>query len=238
YDYYLDVNACLYGLHAGSEPLHVMYDPVEGMVMMVNNGFRTQRDLMLQVRSFDMTGKSKLLTQQFFEIGPTIAKKYLPIRRAVDDLRKDEGVFLSLRLLDVNKRIVSENLYWLPDSTGNYSGLQEMPRSWMTVEAKLVGSFSTTTGTGMQHIEVTLHNPENDPIAFFNRISLVDPLTKKRLLPVFYSDNYFPVLPGETKTILVDYTPEPATSGAPAPLISVRGWNTEEKYYSLKTAKP
>ncbi len=253
YDYYLDVNACLYGLHAGSEPLHVMYDPVEGMVMMVNNGFSTRRDLMLQVRSFDMTGKSKLLTQQFFEIGPTVAKKYLPIRRAVDNLRNNEGVFLSLRLLDVNKRIVSENLYWLPDSTGNYSGLQEMPRSWMTVDAKSVKSKGVTAGTtatrgatksevtsesaattGMQRIEVTLHNPENDPIAFFNRISLIDPVTKKRLLPVFYSDNYFSVLPGETKTILVDYTPEPATPGAPAPLVSVRGWNTEEKLYPVR----
>jgi len=35
YDYYLDVNACLYGLHNGSEPLHVMFDPVENMVMIV-----------------------------------------------------------------------------------------------------------------------------------------------------------------------------------------------------------
>ena len=69
-----------------------------------------------------------------------------------------------------------------------------------------------------------------DILAFFNRLSLVDPATKKRLLPVFYSDNYVSVLPGETKTITLEYTPKP---GAATPQVSVSGWNTAEKYYEV-----
>ena len=80
-------------------------------------------------------------------------------------------------------------------------------------------------------ITVTLRNPTDGPLAFFNRVSLVDPTTKQRLLPVFYSDNYLSILPGETKTITLDYTPRP---GAGTPLISVRGWNLEEQYYPVK----
>jgi mannosylglycoprotein endo-beta-mannosidase len=260
YDYYLDVNACLYGLHSGSEPLHIMYDPVTGMTMIANNTFRTRRDLMMQVRVFDMAGKGRLLTQQFFEVGPTIAKSYLPIGRQLDGLRKKEGLFLSLRLVDTKQTIVSDNFYWLPDSTGVYSGLQGMGKAALAVEVAgtpVVGDMGRA-GAGSQvlgdagapavgaksRIVVTLRNPAGGPVAFFNRVSLVDPATKKRLLPVFYSDNYISVLPGESKTVILDYTPHAGAGGAgtgagvagtevAAPLVSVRGWNVEEKFYPV-----
>jgi mannosylglycoprotein endo-beta-mannosidase len=225
YDYYLDPNACLYGLHTGSEPLHIMYDPIAGMTMIVNNTFRTHRDLMMQVRVIDMAGKSRLLSQQFFEVGPTVAKNFLPIGRGIDRMRSKEGLFLSLRLVNTAQQIVSDNLYWLPDSTGNYSGLQHMTRASLKVEA------AREITSGATHITVTLRNPAEGPLAFFNRVSLVDPTTKQRLLPVFYTDNYVSILPGESKTIILDYTPRP---GAPSPLVSVRGWNVEEQYYPVK----
>ena len=221
YDCYLDVNACLYGLHHGSEPLHIMYDPVTGMTMIVNNTFRTQRDLMMQVRVYDMDGKDRLLTQQFYEAGPTVAKNYIPIGRGLDALRRKEGIFLSLRLVNTRQQVVSDNLYWLPDSAGMYSGLQRMGKAALSVEAR---------SAGQQRIIVTLRNPAGGPVAFFNRVSLVDPGTKQRILPVFYSDNYISVLPGESQTITLDYTP---VAGSAPPLVSVRGWNVEDKEYPM-----
>jgi hypothetical protein len=226
YDYYLDPNACLYGLHSGSEPLHIMYDPVRGMTMIANNGFRTRRDIMMQVRLIDMAGKSRSLGQQFFEIGPTLAKSYLPIGRAVDAMRKKEGIFLSLRLLDTAKRIVSDNLYWLPDSAGKYSGLQRMGTAALIAEAHRIKSGDP----GKNRVLVTMHNPAGGPIAFFNRLSLVDPATHKRLLPVFYSDNYVSLLPGESRSIVLDYDAGSHVS----PLLSIRGWNVPEKFVNLR----
>ncbi|HXB10282.1 MAG TPA: glycoside hydrolase family 2 TIM barrel-domain containing protein [Puia sp.] len=231
YDYYLDPNACLYGLRNGSEPLHIMYDPVTGMTMIANNGFRAVRDLMMQVRVLDMSGKTLSHSQQFFEVGPTIAKNYLPIGHQLDRLRSKEGVFLSLRLLDNHQQIVSDNLYWLPDSTGAYSGLQHMPASALGITAVHDRTAASVPGEfAPGRIIVTLQNPDKSPVAFFNRISLVDPNTKQRLLPVFYSDNYVSVLPGETKTITLDYTPKPGVT----PQVSVRGWNLGEKTYPVK----
>jgi hypothetical protein len=229
YDYYLDVNACLYGLHHGSEPLHIMYDQVSGMTMIVNNTFRTQRDLMMQVRVYDMDGKDRLLTQQFYEVGPTVAKNYIPIGRGIDALRRKEGIFLSLRLVNTRQQVVSDNLYWLPDSAGMYSGLQRMGKAALSVEARSADAQERQgAGAGQQRIIVTLRNPAGGPVAFFNRVSLVDPGTKQRILPVFYSDNYISVLPGESQTITLDYTP---VAGSAPPLVSVRGWNVESKEY-------
>jgi len=176
---------------------------------------------MMQVIVTDMAGQTRRLTQQFFEVGPTTAKSYLPIGRGIDRLRAKEGLFLTLRLVNTAREIVSDNLYWLPDSTGAYSGLQNLAPAALDVEA---------VHGGAERIQVTLNNPPGGPLAFFNRISLVDPATRQRLLPVFYSDNYISVLPGESKTITLDYTPRPGV----LPQVSISGWNVEEKLYPVK----
>jgi len=221
YDYYLDVNACLYGLHSGSEPLHVMLDPVENMVMVVNNTLAYHRDMMLEVKAYDMAGKERRLTQVYEEIGPSTVRKYLPFGRGIDRMRKDKGVFLSLRLLDDHRNAISDNFYWLPDSTGQYSGLQQMGKAALTVEAH---------NTGAGKVTAILRNPAGGPVAFFNRVALVDPVTKKRLLPVFYNDNYVSVLPGESKTITMEYRP---VAGQALPFISIEGWNVDKKEVSV-----
>ncbi|HUB59832.1 MAG TPA: glycoside hydrolase family 2 TIM barrel-domain containing protein [Puia sp.] len=230
YDCYLDVNAGLYGLHTGSEPLHIMYDPVRGMTMIANNGFRTRRDLMMQVRVFDMDGKVTSLGQQFFEVGPTTSKSYLPIGRHIDALRRKEGLFLSLRLLDTARRVVSDNFYWLPDSAGVYSGLQRLGVAALTAETHRVLSSEP----GKERLQVILHNPPGGPVAFFIRLSLLDPVTHLRLLPVFYSDNYLSIPPGESRTVTLEWNSKPhGPAYAPTPLLSVQGWNVPVKTWPV-----
>lgn len=220
YDYYLDPNACLYGLRTGGQPITAMYNPADTVVVLSNSTTQAYHDLMLQVNAYDMEGKETNLGQVFVEIGPLSTKPYLPIDRAIRKLAKEKGTFLSLRLLNLKKEIVSDNFYWLSDENGTYSGLSELKSSDVQIKAR-----KSDNGK----IEVTLTNPASNPVAFFNRISLVDPVTKKRILPVFYSDNYVSVLPGDQKKITLDYTPS-----ATAPLVSVDGWNVSERFITIE----
>jgi len=221
YDYYLDPNACLYGLHKGSEPFHVMYNPADGMIMIANNTFTAKHNIMLEVMFYDLDGKEKLLTQVFSEIEPTRSKKYLSVQSMLGRLVKEKGGFLYLSLLDENKKLLSDNLYWLPDATGNYSGLQEMKKAAVLITAKK---------TGEGKIEVTIQNPKDNPVAFFNRLSMVNKTSKQRILPAFYSDNYISVLPGQEKTIGIDYTPVPGENVE----VELYGWNVERQYIGIK----
>lgn len=221
YDYYLDPNACLYGLRNGSAPLHIMYNQADSTVMITNNTFKHQYDLMWVINTIDINGKEKSLGQAFAEIGPATTRMILPLKNELRELAKKEGVFLSLRLLNLNKEIISDNLYWLSDADGNYSGLNQMPGAQIDIQARQIQKGK---------VEVTLSNPAKNPVAFFNRLSLVDPDTKKRILPVFYDDNYVSVLPGEKKTVIMDYT---AGSGK-SPLVSIDGWNVKEQFIQVK----
>ncbi len=221
YDYYLDPNACLYGLHTGSEPLHVMYNPADTAISIVNNTFKHEYDLMLSIKAIDLKGNEKSLGQVFVEIGPSTTRTILTIKREIRELAKKEGTFLSLRLLNLDKEVVSDNLYWLADESGNYSGLQQMAPAQMDIKAKKIAAGK---------VEVTLRNPASGPVAFFNRLSLVNPETKKRILPVFYDDNYISVLPGEQKTLTMEFTEHKTIQ----PLVSVEGWNVKEQLLEIK----
>jgi mannosylglycoprotein endo-beta-mannosidase len=222
YDWYLDPNACLYGLHKGSEPLHVMYDPLNGMVSIVNNTFETRSDLMLVAKTYNLAGQGRTLTQTFEEASPTSVRGVTTVKNAVSRQARDEGVFLVLQLLDPHKKVVDENIYWLPDQYGEYSGLQKMAASQVEIAAK-----QTAPGK----IEVTLTNPANAPVAFFNRLSLVDEQTNNRLLPVFFSDNYISVLPGQQSSVQITYD---IGQYPKMPLLSIGGWNLKQRTYTIK----
>ena len=176
YDYYLDPNACLYGLRCGSAPLHIMYNPVNGMVTGVNNTFKMCRNLMLVVKTYDMAGKDSLITQVFISMGPSSVQKFLSVKQQIDAMRAKQGLFLSLQLLDTKKQVINNNFYWLPDSNNKYTGLQNMNLASLEMKARKISEG---------RIEVTLKNPVNNPVAFFNRIALLNPVTKKRILPAF-----------------------------------------------------
>ena len=221
YDYYLDPNACLFGLRSGSEMLHAMYNPVDGMVMLVNNDFKPKQNIMLVAKSYDMNGKETMLTQVFCFMDPSSTKKILSLKKAVGELSAEKGSFLSLQLLDENKKLLSDNLYWIADNKGMYSGISELKTTPLTVNAKQLKSGQ---------IEVTLNNPANSPVSFFNRISLVD-ASKKRILPVFYDDNYFSVLPGADKKIIIDYYPE---KGSTAPMLTLTDYAGGEQTIQIK----
>jgi len=153
------------------------------------------------------------------EVSPTTVQPYLSIKPNMDKLRAEKGVFVKLQIVDAKQAILSENIYWLPDANGNYTGLQQMKKTDLSVSAHRI-SVNT--------IEVKMENPAGNPLAFFNRISLVDPSTGKRVMPVFYDDNYVTVLPGTSKIIRLEY------NGTDKGKVTVEGWNVQKQTISVQ----
>ncbi|MCC8426632.1 glycoside hydrolase family 2 TIM barrel-domain containing protein [Mucilaginibacter sp. UR6-11] len=215
YDYYLDPNACLYGLHNGSEPVHVMFNPTDSVISVVNNTFTSLKNIKVTVKLYTITGQELPITTLMQTVAATSVANVLSIKKELVAAAADKGAFLALRMTGANKRILSDNVYWLADKYGQYSGLNEMRPSNLRVSAKQLSKGK---------IAVTLTNSRQNPVAFFNRVSLIDPATKQRLLPVFYSDNYVTVLPGERKVVILEYN-----LPVKDPKVSIRGWNLIEQ---------
>jgi mannosylglycoprotein endo-beta-mannosidase len=220
YDYYLDPNACLYGLHSGSAPVHIMYNPTDSTVSIVNNTFTALKNITATVKLYAISGEVTPVTSLVKTIDVTSVTSIASIKNEVAAAATDKGAFLSLKLIDANKKVISDNIYWLADKSGQYSGLNEMAPAKLTITAKQIAKGK---------IAVTLSNSKQAPVAFFNRVSLIDPKTKQRVMPVFYSDNYVSVLPGEQKTVVLDYNLPVIKS-----IVSVRGWNLVEELVTVK----
>lgn len=213
YDYYLDPNACLFGLRKGSEMIHVMCNPVTKRSMIVNNSFKPVNDMMFVAKYYDIEGNETLLTQEIAYIEASDAKMLLPLGGMLKDRLKDDGGFLYLQLLDRHGKLLSDNFYWYPNAEGAYTGLNKMQKADIKVASKVLSPGK---------MEISITNPKGNPVAFFNRVSLIDSKTGERVLPAFYSDNYLSVVPDETKTITVEYT----SQNGLVPAIEVKGWNT------------
>ena len=219
YDYYLDPNACLYGLRKGSEPLHIMMNPLDSMVTVVNNGFTDRNNLMVQAKVYDMDGKDYFYSQVFNSIGASSVRRFFPLNDFLKKLDQKDGVFVSLKLLNEKQEVLSENIYWLADKDGNYRGLQNLKPAALKVNA---------VKKSKDKMEVTLNNPGGNPVAFFNRVALINSQTGKRILPAFYDDNYVSILPGESRLITVEYNGDQKTA------IEVYGWNVERQKVTVQ----
>ena len=222
YDWYLDPNACLYGLHNGSEPFHIMLDPTDDMIMVANNTFKARNNLMVIVKGYDMNGKVIPFYMQWVDVSPTSIRKVQSIERGVKANSSENGLILSMKMYDQDRKVVGSNLYWLPDSTGNFPILQHMKKSDVQVKANRMRDGK---------IKVSFTNAEQNPIAFFIRISLIDPATGKRILPVFYSDNYISVEPGDNNSITIDPDQSVDTGNAK---VEIEGWNVEKKIINIE----
>jgi len=60
-------------------------------------------------------------------------------------------------------------------------------------------------------------------LAFQVHLELVDPRDGKEILPAFWEDNYFELLPGERREIRVAY---PRRDREPPPRVTADAWNT------------
>lgn len=219
YDYYLDPNACLYGLREAGEMVHAAYNPTAGKVVLINNTGVSRSRLRLTVTAFDMKGRPTGLLGKWVGVpaDSTVVLTDESLQQRIDTLRSAAGMFLQLQLHDGQGLLVSDNLYWLPDATGHYSGLGHLAPARVQVTIKSIAPGKA---------DVILTDPAGQPPAFFSRLSVIDERTRRRVLPAFYSDNYVSLMPGQTRTIRVEW---PAGLSEWAGL-SLEGWNVPVRY--------
>ena len=135
---------------------------------------------------------------------------------AVDGLaNEDAPAFLKLTL-SAGQQVLSENFYWSAGRSGNCQALQTLPPVRLTVQ----GFFDVQPGN--KTVSVTVTN-NTEAVALAIRLKLVDAASNARVLPAFYEDNYFSLLPGGSRTISISI-PNRAKPKQQLRL-QIEGWN-------------
>jgi hypothetical protein len=98
---------------------------------------------------------------------------------------------LRLKLTDAQGKVLSENTYCRYRTATDMQALNALPDTTVSVR--------TTTSKGK--LTATLKN-DGKVVAAMLRLSLRD-RNNERVLPALYTDNYFWLLPGESRTVTV-----------------------------------
>jgi hypothetical protein len=126
------------------------------------------------------------------------------------------GTYLArLELRDKKGRLLSQNFYWHARDEHQLKELDSMPR--VAVRGK-TRAKQTRRGT---LVTVKVSNPSKTP-ALEIRLTLRDAKTGQRVLPVYYEDNYFSLLPGESKSVQIE-----TRDSVKNVRVTTDGWNIE-----------
>lgn len=197
YDWFLDVNACLYGTRKGCEPLHPFYNRVSGQVSLLNSRLEGRDGLRVNARLYARSGR--LLWEK--EVKTAVAANRVDSLFAVPRPEETEGVyFLKLALYDDQAgegSPLATNVYWLTTRPKDYTTLAELPRTRPDLQLSLRREGNVYRGK--------LSLAAGGEISFFNRVKVFDKATGERILPVHYSDNYVTLMPGDREEIVLDF---------------------------------
>jgi beta-galactosidase/beta-glucuronidase len=214
YHYDLEPNSSLFAVKTASEHVHVQWNEANDDLEVINN-VPTPVTGTVRVSIYALDG-SKLSTK---DIPVAAAASSVASLGAINLPATPTPVhFVELELSDAAGKPLSHNVYWRANaaSRDDLTAMDTMPKANLAVNTTRADLAGKTTLT------VTLKNPTTH-MAVMTHLQLRNAKTDERILPVFYSDNYISLAPGETRTstITVD-TAE--LHGAP-PTVFLDGWN-------------
>ena len=228
WDHSLEPTASLYHTMHALEPLHVQYNYLTDSVTVANDYLQPFANYSVTARVYDL--QSRQVSEQTARIDipddgcvGNILKVNIP-----DHISKVH--FIHLLLKDGQGSVVSDNFYWR--STDSYEGkhtltgpctsgfesLADMPHTHLKASCQV-----SHTG-GKTLLNIRLRNTTR-LISFFNQLQLFD-ADGHSIRPAYYSDNFFTILPGGEKRIVIELADTQSAKGF---RLVLSGWNSEER---------
>jgi len=220
YDYYLNPTAAYFGVKKAGEPLHILWNSDVNKVQVANDTLNDFTGLTAEATVYDMDGNSQSHQNLTLDVksGSTENCFSLDFSRATSPVQ-----FIKLKLSN-SGQLVSDNFYWHGSNGHNFTALSGMTHVRLTGQVKSVDNPDSPDSFTLN---VTVTNP-NPTIALMVSLKVVrDNAGQDRVLPVYYQDNYFSLLPDETKTISVQFSKE--SLGDSKPVVVVQGWNVDSQ---------
>jgi len=235
YDWYLRPGGGYFGTMKANEPLHVQYSYDDSSIVVVNSLYSDFPGYSVTATIYNLDLTVKYAQTASIDIPEDSSTRvfYLP---PVDGLSRT--YFVRLQLKDAAGNLASSNFYWLStqpdvfDWTANdypyaqlstYADLTDL----QSLPAANVAVTWTSQETNTDQVEyVVVRNPSSQ-LAFFVHLTVTKGSGGDDIAPVYWSDNYFELLPGEERQVTAMY-PRKLLGDAPS-YVQVDGWNVAAK---------
>ncbi len=214
YHYDLEANASLYGAKKASETVHVQLNEALRGIEVVNNRPEALTGATVRVTTYRMDGTVDGVRN--YPVASVPGSSVVKAAQIEVNTRISAVYFVKLDLVGPDGGVLSTNLYWQNVAQDDFAALG-------TMAIARVGVTGTSRVEGERTVlELTVTNPGTG-IALMTHLQLHRKESGKRVLPVFYSDNYLSMVPGERRTVTVECATKDLQGAVP--LVLVDGWN-------------
>ena len=213
YSWDYETHASYYGSKKACEPVHIQLNLHDNKLVWVNTSLKSYNDAHVSLKIYDL--KSKLLFEKkyCFSISSN-SREDIETVQFPENLPK--AYLVRLSMTDSKGLVLSTNDYLRGNGKGaNFQELNTLPK--VKLHARLEKEKLK------DRYRFTLSNPSKTA-AYSIKLNLRDKKTGAALLPAYFSDGYFHLLPGETKQISLE--PDPKMK-AQSMVISAEGYNLD-----------
>ncbi len=217
YDYYYAPNGAFYGAKNACEPLHIQYSYADSSVYVVNGLYKDFNGLKACLKLYDFDMKERISKEASVNIGSDGVMKILTFEKPKDL----SGVyFMKLDLKEDSGKEISSNFYWLStkgDEKADFTDMNKLSK------IDLNYSVSSLKKSGEKCLlTLNVENPSST-LAFSVNPKITKDQSKDLVLPVFWDDNYFSLLPKEKRSLKVEFDLK-NLDGEEA-VLKIEGWN-------------
>jgi mannosylglycoprotein endo-beta-mannosidase len=195
YHYDLEPNASLFAVEKAGEAVHVQLNEADRDVEIVNNRAADLHGLKMCQTIYRLDGR--IDHEQIMPIDEVAASSTRKLSVIWVNPHITEVYFIKLDLTDADGKLLSTNFYWQNVAQDDFAGLNDLPTVKLDVSASARVAGTKTL------FDVTVDNPTKQ-IALMTHLQLHQKESGNRVLPVFYSDNYLSLAPGESRTITIE----------------------------------
>ncbi|HUB78788.1 MAG TPA: glycoside hydrolase family 2 protein [Bryobacteraceae bacterium] len=226
YDWYLRPGGGYFGAKEACEPLHIQYSYDDRSIVIVNSYFHPFSGLKATVKVYNLDMTEKFSRDTAADVAENSSTRLFALPE-IQGL--SSTYFVWLRLLDKSGKAVSRNFYWLSTAPET---LDWQKTTWYVTPTKTFADYTALNTLRVVDLDVAAHTEgsvttvrvTNPAKALAFGVHLKFTRGGEEVLPVLWEDNYFPLLPGESRQITAN-----SSAGRGQPAIEVDGWNVKTK---------
>ena len=190
YDWFLTPNASYYFSKKAMEPVHVQLNADDFKVAVINASHQQLDDVTVKVKVINNDMSVAWEETKQLSVQPDC---YAHVTTVPQGGTYSYNYFVKLEMHDKEGKLLSENLYWY------YS--QHMDFFWFTtMESPKLDTEVDIRQEDREYVVTVRLKNNSKRLSHFNRLALLD-AQGEEINPVFWSDNYLSLFPGDEKVV-------------------------------------
>lgn len=222
YSHDMETPGAYFGAKKACTPLHIQMDLDTYTVKIINTTLKSYKGLNVIVNVYDINGRL-LHNQKLKTDAPANQMQEVLVINKLSEI--DDNTFVKLTL-ENKKQLLGDNFYWMDKNkdSRDYTAFNTLKEAKLSIKSPKINKVD-----GVMKGEFVVSNTGDSP-AIGIKFNLKDKAKNEIILPTYFSDGYFFLMPGESK--IIKFSVSDKTFDA-TPQLRIEGYNLKQTTFDM-----